>query len=72
VQDQDDRGAVRPLSDLRTKNPGEVRGSDGANIVFLVDHDRHMVGETRSEEGQEKSKEYGKSLRFHEHFHLEM
>lgn len=72
VQDQDHRGAIRPLSDFGAKNPSKVSGGDGANIVFLVDHDRHVMGETRSEEGQEKNKEYGKALRFHEHIHLEM
>jgi hypothetical protein len=48
-----------------------MRGSDGTNVVLFVDDYRHVVGEARREERQEKNRKHGKALEFHRHIHGE-
>ena len=45
---------------------------DVSNVVVLIDHDRHVVGETRSEKRQEKSKKCSEPLKSHRHVHIEL
>jgi hypothetical protein len=40
-------------------------GSDVANVVVLVDHDCHMVGETRGQERKEKNRKHGNPVKSH-------
>jgi hypothetical protein len=55
VQHQDNGFAVGPPLDLRAKKLAQVSGGNVVNLVFLVDYDRHVVGETRGEKGQKKN-----------------
>jgi hypothetical protein len=52
MQNQRNIFAVGPLLDLCAVDLAEVNGRNVFNLVVFVDHDRHMVGETRCEERQ--------------------
>jgi hypothetical protein len=41
------------------------------NVVVLVDHDCHMVSETRRQERQEKNRKRGNPVKSHRHIQLQ-
>jgi hypothetical protein len=47
-----------------------VHSCDVSHAVLFVDHNRHVVGEARGEEGQEKNKR-ANSLKFHKHIRFQ-
>jgi len=49
-----------------------MRGGDGSDIVVLVDHYRHMVGETRRENVRRKTNQHNQALQFHKHVHIKL
>ena len=67
VQNQDNVLAVGSLPDLRAKDFGEMDRGNVFDVIVFVDHDCHVVGETRSEERQEKNSEGNNPVKSHKH-----
>jgi hypothetical protein len=48
-----------------------VHSGDVSHVVVLVDYNRHVMGEARGEERQEKNKKHANSLKFHKHIRFQ-